>query len=69
MLDPGFLATVFIVSACVLTNDLTQECRGYLCPKAKLYLSTDSGRTAQKTPPPAVLVLHVFSLRSNGSLV
>jgi hypothetical protein len=34
MLDLGFLGIVFVVAACVLTNDLTQEEHDYLCPKA-----------------------------------
>jgi hypothetical protein len=40
MLDPRFIAIVFVVSACALTNDLIQKDHGYLCPKAKLYLLT-----------------------------
>jgi hypothetical protein len=33
MLDPRFLTTIFVVSACILTKDLIQEYRSYLCLK------------------------------------
>jgi hypothetical protein len=37
MLDLGLLATVFIVSACVLTYDLIQEDHGYVLLMDSLY--------------------------------
>jgi hypothetical protein len=40
MLDSGFLDTIFVVSAFILTNDLIREDNDYLCPKAKVYLPT-----------------------------
>jgi hypothetical protein len=33
MLNPGYLHMVFVVFACVLTNNPIQKYHGYLCPK------------------------------------
>jgi hypothetical protein len=38
MLDPEFLATIFVVRGCVLTNDIIQKGRGFFMSESETLL-------------------------------